>query len=224
MNAERGQGSDLEPGRRRGPAPRPPPGVRAGLAAALAALLLGCAAPGDFVRPEDLPASATEDAYRFGIGDVLGVRVWNQEAMSTERARVREDGRVSLPFLQDVDARGRTPAEMASVLKARLMAFVVSPVVTVTLEEAAPLRIPVLGEVSRPGIHVLERDAGVLTALAAAGRFTDHARRDVYVLRYQLPIGEPAPLRIRFDYRRLAQGDRPSASFRLRHGDVVVVE
>lgn len=207
------------------PAPRPPAGRRLALAAALAVLGCGCAAPGDFVRPEELPASASDDDYRFGVGDVLSIRVWNQEAMSTGRARVREDGKVTVPFLQDVEARGRTPKELGIVLKARFMAFVVSPVVTVALEEAAPLRIPVVGEVTRPGVYELDQRAGVLTALAAAGRFTDFAHRDaIYVLRYQLPIGERVPLRIRFDYRLLAQGDRPSASFRLRHGDMLVVE
>jgi polysaccharide export outer membrane protein len=213
---------------RTGPA-RPPrrlAGPRVQLAAVLAATLLwGCAAPGDFIRAEELPASATDDDYRIGVGDVLSIRVWNQEPMSTARARVREDGKVSVPFLQDVEARGRTPAELGTVLKARFMAYVVSPMVTVALEEAAPLRIPVVGEVTRPGVYELDGKAGVLTALAAAGRFTELARRDaIYVLRYQLPIGERVPLRIRFEYRLLAQGDRPSASFRLRHGDVVVVE
>ena len=62
-------------------------------------------------------------------------------------------------------------------------------------------------------------------ALAAAGGFSDFAHRDaIYVLRYQLPIGERVPLRIRFTYRSLVEGARPAATFRLRDGDVVVVE
>jgi polysaccharide export outer membrane protein len=193
--------------------------------ALLAATLSACATTGPAVRVEDLPPSADfEDEYRIAPGDVLAIRVWNQEAMSLPRARVRDDGKVSVPFLQDVEAATRTPAELATVLKARLQAFVVAPVVTVTLEELHPLRVPVMGEVTRPGIYEVDRKAGVLVALAAAGGFNEFARRDqVYVLRYQLPLGERPPKRIRFDYGALTRGER-AAAFRLRDGDVVVVD
>lgn len=199
-------------------------------AARLAALLAlaGCAAPGEFVRVEQLPgaaASAAEEEYRIGPGDVLSIRVWNQEAMSLSRAKVRDDGKISVPFLQDVEAASRTPSELATVLKARLQAFVVAPVITVTLEELRPLRVPVMGEVARPGVYELDRKAGVLVALASAGGFSEFAHRDrVHVLRYQVPLGAPAPLRIRFDYAALARGERAAAAFRLRDGDVVVVD
>jgi len=79
--------------------------------------------------------------------------------------------------------------------------------------------------VVRPGVYDLERRSGVLVALAAAGGFGEFAHREaVYVLRYQLPLGERVPLRIRFDHRALTRGERPAASFRLTDGDVVVVE
>jgi len=189
-------------------------------------MLLGCASPGEFVRVEDLrPTQASDEEYRIAPGDLISVRVWNQEAMSLPRTRVREDGRISVPFLQDVEAANRTPNELAVMLKARLMAFVVSPVVTVSLEEVRPLRVTVSGEVVRPGVYDLERRSGVLVALAAAGGFGEFAHREaVYVLRYQLPLGERVPLRIRFDHRALTRGERPAASFRLTDGDVVVVE
>jgi polysaccharide biosynthesis/export protein len=201
---------------------------------AMVAALAACATDGEFVRVEDLAGGAwaggpsiggADEDYRLAVGDVVSVRVWNQEAMSVARTRVRDDGRISVPFLQDVEVVQRTPAELSTMLKAKLMAFVVNPVVTVSLEEVRPLRVPVTGEVVRPGVYELDRRAGVLAALAAAGGFSDFADRDaVYLLRYQVPTGERAPLRIRFTYRALAQGERPAAAFRLRDGDVLVVE
>lgn len=194
--------------------------------AALVGALGGCAVGGAFVRVEDLPAAPSGDEeYRVSAGDVVSVRVWNQEAMSVSRARVRDDGKISVPFLQDVEVAGRTPVEISSLLKGKLVAFVVSPVVTFSVDEVHPLRVPVTGEVARPGVYELDRRGGVLAALAAAGGFSEFAHRDaVHVLRYQLPLGERAPLRIRFTYRALARGERPAASFRLRDGDVLVVE
>jgi len=198
---------------------------------ALAAALAACAAHDKSVRVEDLAGSGTssgslgDEEYRLAAGDVVSVRIWNQEAMSVARTRLRDDGKISVPFLQDVEAVNRTPAELSTMLKAKLMAFVVNPVVTVSLEEVRPLRVPVTGEVLHPGIYDLDRRSGVLTALAAAGGFSDFAHRDaIYVLRYQLPLGERVPQRIRFTYRSLVEGARPAATFRLRDGDVVVVE
>jgi polysaccharide export outer membrane protein len=215
------------------PRPRPrgghSPKVHRG--AALAVLLAGLAAVAgchrgtSSIRVEDLPRPPPADPeYRIGTGDVLGVRVWNQEAMSLAHARVRDDGRVSIPFLQDVEVAGTTPAELSKRLQAQLKSYVVNPVVTVTVEESRPSRVSVLGEVTRPGIYELDRDAVVLVALAAAGGLSEHASRDeIYVLRSEHGR-EAAPLRIRFRWQDLARGERPAATFRLRTGDTVVVE
>ena len=72
--------------------------------------------------------------------------------------------------------------------------------------------------------HREERTIAAATP-AAAGGVGEFARRDaVHVLRYQVPLGEVAPARIRLGYRALLRGERPAAAFRLREGDVVVVE
>jgi polysaccharide biosynthesis/export protein len=198
------------------------------VALALAGALLACASHRPFLWVEDVPpAKQPEDPeYRIAAGDVLGVRVWNQESMSTPRARVRDDGKVSLPFLQDVQAAGMTLSELSARLSVRLKTYVQSPVVTVTLEERRALRVPVLGEVAHAGTYELQQEAGVLEALAMAGGLTQWARRDgIYVLRYGYwADGNPEPARIRFRYDRLAGGAAPAATFKLRPGDVVVVE
>jgi polysaccharide export outer membrane protein len=199
------------------------------LAAPLAATLLVLAACAHerFQWVERLPPTQPADSdYRVATGDVLSVRVWNQESMSTARARVREDGKISVPFLQDVEVEGMTPAEVSSRLGVKLKAFVVNPVVTVTLEERRPLRVSVLGEVARQGAYDLEPDSGVLQALATAGGITEYARRDgIFVLRHGYwADGNSSPVRIRFRYRDLTSGATAAAAFRLRTGDVVIVE
>jgi polysaccharide export outer membrane protein len=192
--------------------------------AALTALvgIGGCSHRATSVRVEDLPRAQPPDPeYHVGPGDILSVRVWNQESMSQARARVRDDGRISVPFLQDVHVAGETPTALSRRLEAELASYIVKPVVTVTLEERRPLRISVLGEVGRPGVYELERGAGVLGALAAAGGLTEWAHPDaVYVIR----PGSNGPLRIRFSFGALKRAEVPAASFALAQGDVVVVE
>jgi polysaccharide biosynthesis/export protein len=197
-------------------------------AAAFAALLvattvLACKAHGEFVPVEEYPIPAPDAEYRIAPGDVLAVRVWNQESMSNAHARVRDDGKISIPFLQDVDVAGSTPGELSQRLQTKLKTYVVNPVVTITVEELRALRISVLGEVAHPGQYDLERGAGVLAALAAAGGLTDYAKRDgIYVLRSASDGKGTA--RIRFRYSALTGGERVAASFHLRPGDVVTVE
>lgn len=167
---------------------------------------------------ETTPPPAEGD-YVIGVGDALNIQVWEQEKMSAH-VRVRTDGQVSLPFLNDVPAAGLTPVGLARDLETRLKAFIVSPQVVVAVDEARPLSVSVLGQVGEPGLHNLDPGAGVAQALAAAGGLRDFAKKDrIFVLRQ----GDQ-PLRLRMTYDALTSGQGRAATLRLRAGDVVVVE
>jgi polysaccharide biosynthesis/export protein len=185
------------------------------------ALLAGCASVGQYTWVDELPDAGAPPVGQYVIapGDVIQVRVYNQEGMSV-RTRVRTDGKISLPFLYDVDAAGYTPTALAQQLQTRLKEFVNLPVVTVSLDEPRASSVSVLGEVSHPGTFIIDGSTGVLQALALAGGLTDYARRDrIFVVR-----STPSPLRIRFTFQKLAQIEGRAPRFRLQPGDVVVVE
>jgi polysaccharide export outer membrane protein len=166
----------------------------------------------------DPEASGTPE-YVIRIGDLLSVLVYNDEKASG-RTRVRSDGRISLPLLNDVEAAGKTPLKLAADIEASLKTLLLTPRVTVSVEESTPVSISVLGEVSKPGPQVLLHEAGVADALAAAGGLTRFAHKDrIYVVRTR-----PEPARIHFTYEALTRSTGPAAQFRLRAGDVVVVE
>jgi hypothetical protein len=77
-------------------------------------------APSSRSTPRDLFGGRQ---YVIGAGDVLQVRVFQQEAMSA-RVRVRHDGKVSLPMVNDWSPPGKTPAELAAELQTRLKEFI----------------------------------------------------------------------------------------------------
>jgi polysaccharide export outer membrane protein len=167
---------------------------------------------------KDPAKPAPQGAYVVGVGDALNVLVWDQEKMSA-RVRVRGDGRVSLPFLDDVQAAGMTPVALARSLEDRLKQFIVTPQVTIVVEEAKPLSVAVLGQVGQPGLYDLDPGAGVAQALAAAGGLRDFAHKDrIYLLR------SGSQTRIRMTYDDVTAGSGRASSLRLRTGDVVLVD
>jgi polysaccharide export outer membrane protein len=166
-------------------------------------VLAACAASAPFVWVKDYPEPppVPDSGIILVPGDVISIRVYNEPNMST-KTRVRNDGKVSLPFLNDVAAAGLTPN------------------VTVSLDDPRPNTIPVTGEVNKPGIFPLDPGAGILAAIAAAGGLSPFATTDrIFVIRQS-----PAPARIRFSYRELRDGEAKAVSFQLRQGDAVVVE
>src|SRR5262249_5922721 len=146
--------------------------------------------------------------FRLAPNDVIQVRVYNQEAMSAPRIRIRADGKVSLPFLNDVRVEGLSPAQLAKQLEAQLREFINQPVVPVTWEEMHPTQVSVVGEVAKPGVYAIEPGHGVLRVLAAAGGLTPFAHQDrIYVLR------QSSPTRIRFRMEDLVLPGTPAAKF-----------
>ena len=157
--------------------------------------------------------------YVINSGDTLSVSVWEQPNMSG-KMRVRSDGKISLPLLQDIDAAGKTPSKLVSDIEANLKSIILNPRVTIVIEESKPLTISVVGEVNRPGPVPLDRETGVAQALASAGGLTTFAHKDrIFVVRQA-----PAPVRIHFTYEALTRTAGAASTFRLRPGDMIVVE
>lgn len=193
---------------------------RASLLAAALSSAVACSSTGPYVWVDSLPPSAGQstDGVIIQDGDTVNVRVFNQDPLST-REKVRPDGKISMPVIGEVMARGKAPAKLAAEIQERLKSVVVAPSVTVTLDAGADLRVSVLGEVRNAGIFQLEHGASVLHALAAAGGLSDYAEKDkVFVVRRSLPQ------RVRFRYEDLRSADPKSIGFTLQGGDVVVVE
>lgn len=193
------------------------------LLACAAAALPCCSGVGPYVWADslaDTPDDAAPTEYRLGAGDLIFVRVFNQDPLSG-RTRVRPDGKVTVPLVNDVPASGRTTQELAQSLKASFTPYFAKepPDVTVFLEEPRPMHLSVLGEVAKPGVYPLERGQGVLQALASAGGLTEFAHKDrIFVVR------AGAPQRIRFTLEGLSTPGSRSARFHLRNDDIVLVQ
>src|ERR1700678_3295786 len=81
--------------------------------------------------PETAHAPATQDPnYIIGAQDVLDISVW-KEAELTRTVPVRPDGKISMPLLNDVQAAGLTPTQLAQSITEKLKKYIAEPQVTV---------------------------------------------------------------------------------------------
>ena len=194
--------------------------MRALVAAVAVSLLLpACGATGPYVWVDSLPPTATStNDVIVQDGDILNVRVFNQEPLST-RERVRSDGKIAVPVIGEVIARGKRPAQLAAEIQDRLKSVLQAPSVSVIMEQTGEMKVSVVGEVRNSGVFAIEPGANVLHALAAAGGLSDYADHDkIFVVRKSLPQ------RVRFKYNDLRSADPKSIAFTLQNADVVVVE
>ena len=142
------------------------PGRRWSASLLLAALGACASAQGSYVWVDQYVAADPPPAsYVIGTGDVISVQVYDNEKIST-KARVRSDGRIAIPLLDDVQVADKTPEEAARDIEQRLQKsnLVLNPHVTIQLEEVKKVVVSVLGRVSKPGQYMLEPGSGVAAA------------------------------------------------------------
>lgn len=184
------------------------------------ALAPACSSVGAYTDVDALDDSfmLTPQGYVIGKGDVLNITVLNQPTLGG-RALVRSDGYISVTFVNDVLAAGKSPESLAKALQASLKSFLQTPVVTVSVETAKPVSIALLGEIARPGMYVVENGSSVMQAIAAAGGLTEFAGAGaIFVIRQQ------PTLRVRILYSDLLAGRGKAQAFRLQDGDAIVVK
>jgi polysaccharide biosynthesis/export protein len=170
--------------------------------------------------PKNPPASDAPPAeYRLGPEDVIEIFVWKEPDLSTT-VTIRPDGKISLPLANELDASGKTAAELQTEVAERLRRFITEPVVNVMVKQINSLKISVLGEVRKPDVYRIKTRITVLDAIAMAGGFTDLARPSRVVV---LRNSGAAQKRIMVNINDLV-ADSSRAPFYLEPLDTVYVE
>ncbi|GAA0715677.1 hypothetical protein GCM10009105_21280 [Dokdonella soli] len=189
-----------------------------------ALLLAACAAgprPGDAptINPE---AQAVKD-YHIGVDDSIRVAVWQNPDLNVT-VPVRPDGKISVPLVGDVEAGGRTPADVAAEIKTRLANFVRDPQVTVIVDQLRSheylSRVRVTGAVRTPISVPYRQGMTVLDAVLAAGGTNEFAAADRTEL-YRKDGKGTRSYAVRLD-RILQKGDL-STNYEAQPGDVITV-
>ena len=157
--------------------------------------------------------------YVIGPDDVLGVIVWREQDLSTD-VKVRPDGKVSLPLVNDIQAGGLTPEQFREKVTAAVTKFVEAPSVTIIVKQINSRQVFVLGEVGKAGPDPLTAPTTVLQLLALTGGPTPYAKVDeIAVMR----TVDGKTTRMLFNYKEVSRGRKIEQNILLRPGDTVIV-
>jgi polysaccharide export outer membrane protein len=123
--------------------------------------------------------------YRIGPLDTLDVTVYQEPDLSAKALQVDAAGQIALPLVGTIDAKGLTPAELATQLEKVLGAkYLKDPQVTVSVAASVSQKVAIQGEVTEPGVYPMTGPTTLLDAISLAKGETDVATlRQVVVFR-----------------------------------------
>lgn len=159
--------------------------------------------------------------YMIGPEDVLEITVWRNADLSKVVA-VRPDGRISLPLIGDVTAVGRTAAQLADAIAAKLKEYKENPQVSIVVKEVNSYVIYVLGEVAKPGKYPLKSKTTLLQAITIASGFTPNAARNKIVV-FRFGENGEKDVKIKASYDDIILRDGSPQNIELKPGDTLVV-
>lgn len=159
------------------------------------------------------------EEYVIGIDDVLNVVVWRNEAF-TRTVRVRPDGKITLPLLNDIKAAGLTPSSLRRVITDSLTEYLDSPRVSIIVQEINSSTVTILGEVKKPGVYPLRAHMTMFDAVAVAEGFSDFASPNQIVI---LRKNSRGITRIKIRYFDAVKGSVDIRELMLQTGDTILV-
>jgi polysaccharide biosynthesis/export protein len=164
------------------------------------------------------PAKPTGASSVIGSGDALEIIVWKEPTLSGP-VKVRPDGLITLPLINEVQAAGQTTAQLRKTLEDRYKKFVQAPNVTIRVTEITSSEVFLVGQVAKPGAYPSTGHDTVLQLITRAGGLTIFAdRRNVKVVRRE----NDKVKEYLVDYDAIIKGD-VQQDLVLRAGDRVIV-
>ncbi|MFA7061407.1 MAG: polysaccharide biosynthesis/export family protein [Pedobacter sp.] len=136
-----------------------------------------------------LPFTSQAGDYVIGEGDMLDIAVWGVKELSFP-ARVRPDGKITVPGLGDVAVSGQTPTTLQSSLTVRLKTLVKNPIVTIAVTGITNSKVYIFGGGVKSGVFDLLQRSTLLQLLCNIGEVRSADLKKAYLLRKGKKIKE----------------------------------
>ncbi len=189
-----------------------------GVLAMLGACSTGAPPPPDTVSGDEAGAPL----YRIGPGDSLEIFVWRNPDLAAT-VTVRPDGRITVPLINDLEASGKTPTELARDIEKALAVYVQDPLVTVvvtgfvgTFEQ----QVRVVGAAANPAAIPYRANMTLLDVIISVGGLSETAAGNRAKL-IRVVDGRQQEYAIRLD--DLIKNGDISANVKVYPGDIIII-
>jgi polysaccharide export outer membrane protein len=157
--------------------------------------------------------------YVIGTDDVLSIVYWKDKDMSAD-AKVRPDGRIALPLINEVQAAGLTPGQLQEKLTDESKKYMEDANITVVVREINSRRVFITGLVHKPGPYPLTTATSVIQLISLAGGLQEYANaKKIIIMRSENGRQVSLP----FNYKDVSAGKNLTQNIQLKPGDTVVV-
>lgn len=118
----------------------------------------------------------------IGPLDTIAISVFGVPELDRE-LQVDASGRVAMPLIGTLDARGKTASELAADIETALRGrYVRNPDVTINIKSAISQVVAIDGQVVEPGLYPVTNQMTLMRAVASAKGLTEFARQDDVVI------------------------------------------
>jgi polysaccharide biosynthesis/export protein len=176
-----------------------------------------------FAKPNEV--LTTSEKYVLQPPDEVEIRCSKVPEIHLHRQQIRPDGKISFENLGEIQAAGKTPAELASLLHEKITSLY-------ALTNPNPIGVGViaykskfyyvLGEVERPGPKIFTGRDSILTAIAEANPTVLAWTKRIQVIRPSSDTKtKPKIFQLNFK-KMIAKGDT-SKNVLLQEGDIIYI-
>lgn len=207
--------------------PHPLPLMRLAAIGLSAVLLAGCGGGG----PQLPPASygdgsvAPSEEYTIGPLDEITIHVWRNPELSADKVRVRPDGRLTIPLVQDIPAVGKTATQLQDYIAGELSKYIEQPIVSVivnTPEGNFTQQVRIIGATPQPASLPFRANMTALDAMIAVGGLNEFAAGNrAKLIRLDRETGKQVEYRLRLS-DLIRRGDA-NANVMLKPGDTIII-
>ena len=132
--------------------------------------------------PSRTDLTAPDRPALIGPLDTIQIDVFSIPDLSRE-LQVDASGRIAMPLVGTIDARGRTAQELATSIETELRGrYVRNPDVTINIKSSVSQVVTVDGQVVEPGLYPVTNQMTLMRAVASAKGLAEFASQDDIVI------------------------------------------
>lgn len=141
--------------------------------------------PSAGVENVSVPSAAKVQSpqYTLGAGDLLSLHVQDLDDVSNKPVRIDPSGNLDLPLIGRIPVAGLTVEQFRQELSEKLVKYIESPQIAISVLEYHSQPVSILGSVNSPGVQQLQGPKRLLDLISSAGGLKPEAGSKITITR-----------------------------------------